>query len=99
MDILVECGRGTQALLIYDLYKRTTAYSGGFGETQPSTFDIIVTYFDETTHKPSFRMHGVCWLKDMGTSIAQLGFESYLPTFVICVINKSYFIFLSFSCL
>lgn len=97
--MLVECGTGTQALSIYDLYKRATAYSGGLGETQPGTFDITVTCFDETTHKPSFRMHRVCWLKDMSSSIAQPGFESS-STFVICVIkDKSYFIFLSFSCL
>lgn len=61
--MLVECGRGTPALSIYSLYKRVIASSGGLGETQTGSFEVTLTSFGETTHKPSFRMNGVCWLK------------------------------------
>lgn len=41
--MLVECGRETQALSIYDLYTRAAAYSGGLGHTQPSI--VILRYY------------------------------------------------------
>lgn len=49
----------------------------GFGVIQTGSPDITVTCFDETTHKPSFRMSEVIVTEGMvGSSIIQPGFKS-----------------------